>query len=97
MMIHPLCLRVQQYLLNNTIKKRTHGKYKAEFQGEEMICLNSKCYHIWGTTKGKLVSKTSAKGIVKSSLECLDKIYTSVKLEHAACMMVNAACCMLRV
>ena len=47
----------------NQYDKRTPGKYKAEFEGQEMICLNSKCYHIWGfNAKGKFISKTSAKG-----------------------------------
>ena len=28
--------------------KRTPGKFKPEFVGEGMICLNSKVYHTWG-------------------------------------------------
>ena len=40
-------------------EKREPGKYKLEFEGDGMICLNSKVYHIWGE-KG---SKTSSKGM----------------------------------
>ena len=38
--------------------KRTPGKYKPEFIGVGMICLNSKVYHCWGET----TTKTSCKG-----------------------------------
>ena len=45
-------------------EKRTPGKFKEEFSGEGMICLNSKVYHIWTYNKeGKLVTKTSCKGM----------------------------------
>ena len=40
-------------------EKRSPGKYKLEFEGEGMICLNSKVYHIWG----ELGCKTSSKGM----------------------------------
>ena len=40
-------------------EKREPGKYKLEFEGDGMICLNSKVYHIWGE-KG---FKTSSKGM----------------------------------
>ena len=43
--------------------KRTPGKYKAEFEGEGMIALNSKVNHIWGRDKdGNEITKTSCKG-----------------------------------
>ena len=46
--------------------KRTPGKYKPEFIGDGMICLNSKVYHIWGKDKdGKVIIKTSCKGCSK--------------------------------
>ena len=41
-------------------EKREPGKFKLEFSGIGMICLNSKVYHIW-TLDGK--SKTSSKGM----------------------------------
>ena len=40
--------------------KRTPGKFKLEFSGIGMICLNSKVYHIW-THDGEF--KTSSKGM----------------------------------
>lgn len=44
--------------------KRTPGKYKPEFEGIGMICLNSNVYHIWGFDRdGK--EKTSKKGTQK--------------------------------
>ena len=42
--------------------KRTSGKYKIEFIGVGMICLNSKVFHIW---RDKEVTKTSCKGVQK--------------------------------
>ena len=46
--------------------KRTPEKYKPEFEGTGMICLNSKVYHIWGVDKnGKEKTKTSTKGTQK--------------------------------
>ena len=41
-------------------EKREPGKFKLEFSGIGMICLNSKVYHIW-TLDGKF--KTSSKGM----------------------------------
>ena len=47
--------------------KRTPGKYKEEFSGIGMICLNSKVYHIWTDeiVDGVAFSKTSCKGVQK--------------------------------
>ena len=43
--------------------KRTPGKFKPEFVGVGMICLNSKVYHIWRyNLQGELITKTSCKG-----------------------------------
>ena len=45
--------------------KRTPGKFKPEFVGDGMICLNSKVY-IWRTDKdGKVKTKNSPKGCQK--------------------------------
>ena len=48
--------------------KRTPGKYKIEFEGVGMICLNSKVYHCWSDEvddNGETIVKTSCKGIQK--------------------------------
>ena len=48
--------------------KRTPGKYKEEFNGIGMICLNAKVYHIWSDRYdeyGNLETKTSCKGMQK--------------------------------
>ena len=34
-------------------EKREPGKYKLEFRGDGMICLNSKVYHVWGQEGSK--------------------------------------------
>ena len=54
--------------------KRTPGKYKEEFSGTGMICLNSKVYHIWNDEK----SKTSCKGIQKKRNELLTKDFNNI-------------------
>ena len=50
-------------------EKRTPGKFKEEFNGIGMICLNSKVYHIWSDEidpkTGKIKAKTSCKGVEK--------------------------------
>ena len=46
--------------------KRTPGKYKEEFNGIGMVCLNSKVYHIWAEeVDGKILTKTLCKGVQK--------------------------------
>ena len=46
--------------------KRTPGKYKEEFNGIGMVCLNSKVYHILAEeVDGKILTKTSCKGVQK--------------------------------
>ena len=43
--------------------KRTPGKFKPEFEGTGMVCLNSKVIHAWGTdNEGTPTFKTSCKG-----------------------------------
>ena len=59
--------------------KRSPGKFKPEFIGDGMYCLNSKVYHIWkilsdGTTK----SKTSCKGTQKSRNKLEEQNFSSV-------------------
>ena len=51
--------------------KRTPGKFKVEFEGEGMGCLNSKVYIIWGERDkdGKLKFKVSCKGTQKKRNE----------------------------
>ena len=48
--------------------KRTPGKYKEEFNGIGMVCLNAKVYHIWSDRYdeyGNAETKTSCKGMQK--------------------------------
>ena len=52
-----------QTITKKQYEKRTPGKYKLEFCGDGMICLNSKVYTIWGMKDGKKISKTSSKGM----------------------------------
>ena len=54
-------------------EKRTPGKFKEEFNGIGMICLNSKVYHIWSDIiiDGKLLTKTSCKGVQKKRNELI--------------------------
>ena len=42
--------------------KRTPGKFKPEFTGDGMVCLNSKVVHAWGQDEQGPKSKTSCKG-----------------------------------
>ena len=43
--------------------KRTPGKFKAEFEGDGLVALNSKVVHAWDSASSK--SKTSCKGTQK--------------------------------
>ena len=59
--------------------KRTPGKFKAEFEGDGMVCLNSKVFHIWGVDKeDKLGVKTSCKGTQKKRNELLKEHFLDV-------------------
>ena len=50
----------------NQFDKRTPGKFKPEFEGQGVVCLNSKVVHAWGVDKeGKPIYKTSSKGSQK--------------------------------
>ena len=49
--------------------KRTPGKYKPEFIGDGMICINSKVYHCWGH-----ILKTSCKGTQKKKMNWCERI-----------------------
>ena len=70
-------------------KKRTAGKYKIEFSGIGMVCLNSKVYHIWSDIykDGVLITKTSCKGMQKKRNELIkDDFLSQIKFplkEHA--------------
>ena len=61
-------------------EKRTPGKYKEEFNGVGMICLNSKVYHIWSDRykDGALITKTSCKGMQKKRNELIQEDFLSV-------------------
>ena len=59
--------------------KRTPGKFKPEFVGEGIICLNSKVYHIWAPDKeGKSTTKSSCKGTQQKRNELLKEHFLSV-------------------
>ena len=60
--------------------KRTPGKYKEEFNGVGMICLNSKVYHIWSDRykDGILITKTSCKGMQKKRNELTREDFLSM-------------------
>ena len=46
--------------------KRTPGKFKPEFTGNGMACINFKVVHAWGEDKdGNPITKTSCKGTNK--------------------------------
>ena len=62
-------------------EKRTPGKYKIEFEGVGMICLNSKVFHIWSVKlddEGKLVTKTSCKGTQKRRNDLVKKDFLKI-------------------
>ena len=59
--------------------KHTPGKFKPEFEGDGMICLNSKAYYIWGIDKdNKVITKTSAKGSQKKRNKLLKSHFLKV-------------------
>ena len=63
-------INFQGYLISKKqYEKRTPGKFKEEFNGIGMICLNAKVYHIWSdkvNNDGDFLTKTSCKGIKKN-------------------------------
>ena len=54
--------------------QRTPGKFKAEFDGDGMVCLNSKVYTIWAGDK----NKTSCKGVQQRRNELSKKDFLAV-------------------
>ena len=59
--------------------KRSPGKFKAEFKGDGMYCLNSKVNHIWkNLPDGTVNSKISCKGTQKSRNELGKEHFSSV-------------------
>ena len=61
-------------------EKRTPGKFKEEFNGIGMICLNAKVYHIWSDyvdNDGQFLSKTSCKGVQKKRNELVREDFLS--------------------
>ena len=71
--------------------KRTPGKFKPEFVGDGMACLNSKTFHGWGIDKdGKTVWKTSCKGIQKKRNEIVKEHLLTVLESQKPCRFENA-------
>ena len=66
--------------------RRTPGKFKAEFIGLGMACLNSKVYHIWSEDK----SKTSCKGVQQKRNELLKEHFLSVLRSEESQYFENA-------
>ena len=62
--------------------KRTPGKFKPEFDGDGMVCLNSKVYHIWSSSRkdddGKYITKTSCKGAQQKRNTLLKEHFVNV-------------------
>ena len=59
--------------------KRTPGKFKLEFEGDGMYCLNSKVFHIWKQLPDRTIStKTSCKGTQKSRNDLEKEHFSSV-------------------
>ena len=70
--------------------KRTPGKFKPEFKGDGMVCLNSKVVHAWGkNSEGKPISKTSTKGTQPRNLFGKDH-FLSVLETHKPETVINA-------
>ena len=71
--------------------KRTPGKFKPEFVGEGMICLNSKVYHTWGKYgQGDKNPKTSWKGVQQKRNEVLKSHFLNVIQTQNPCNFENA-------
>ena len=59
--------------------KRTPGKYKEEFNGIGMVCLNSKVYHIWAEeVDGEIITKTLCKGVQKKRNELVREDFLKI-------------------
>ena len=70
---------------------RTPGKFKPEFVGDGMVCLNSKVYHIWGHDKnGKVITKTSCKGAQQKRNEIMKSHFLNVLQTHQPEHVTNA-------
>ena len=71
--------------------KCTPGKYKPEFEGDGMLCLNSKVYHIWGRDKdGKEIFKTSCKGGQQKRNNFVKEIFIKTLETHKPYYIENA-------
>ena len=71
--------------------KRTPGKFKPEFIGDGMACLNSKVYHIWGIdSNGKFVTKTSCKGVQQKRNKLLKEHFLDVIRTQNPRLFTNA-------
>ena len=71
--------------------KRTPGKFKPEFVGEGILCLDSKVYHVWGTDKeGQEITKTSCKGVQKKRNEVLKLYFLDVIETQNPCKFEDA-------
>ncbi len=71
--------------------KRTPGKFKPEFIGDGLVCLNSKVVHAWGKDEDdNPISKTSCKGSNKKRNLFGKEHFLSVLQTHLPEQVVNA-------
>ena len=72
--------------------KRTPGKFKIEYEGEGMYCLNSKTYYIWGEKdqNGCSNPKCSCKGVQKKRTQITKEDFEEVLKTHSSKRVENA-------
>ena len=81
-----------QMISEKQYDKRTPGKFKIEYKGEGMNCLNSKTYIIWGETDkdGIPKDKCSTKGVNQGRNEILTEDFDKVVTTQNPYMVENA-------
>ena len=72
--------------------KRTPGKFKMEYKGEGMYCLNSKTYYIWGELDrdGSSKPKCSSKGVRQDRNPLTRDHFKDVLVTKESCKVENA-------
>ena len=72
--------------------KRTPGKFKLEYEGEGMFCLNSKTYYIWGEKDehGCPNPKCSCKGVQQKRTRVVRKDFEGVLTSGTSKKVTNA-------
>ena len=70
--------------------KRTPALFKPEFEGDGMVCLNSKVVHAWGQDDNGPKSKTSCKGTNKRRNIFSKEHFLSVLMTQIPEMVINS-------